>query len=253
MKNEKPDPARAEAAGSAPGSSRDAIDESPRSRLARLYAECEVRSDHLGEIDRLYVERILDHRETYRAVGAELGIPWWFVGIIHGLESSFDFGCHLHNGDPLTGAHRPGARGGGPRPGSPPSPGTRARSTRSAARVSRAAGTGRSERPSTGSSGTTASGTGSTAAPRPTFGATPGTTRRESTSPTGASTPRRCRGSAAGRPSSVVWRNAASSTPPDPSTGKRTEPGPGSISRGRSCGAGGTPPGSVTCGGCRSG
>ena len=86
-----------------PGSSLDAIDESPRSRLARLYAECEVRSDHVGEIDRLYVERILDHRETYRAVGAELGIPWWFVGIIHGLESSFDFGCHLHNGDPLTG------------------------------------------------------------------------------------------------------------------------------------------------------
>lgn len=102
-KNEKPDPARAEAAGSAPGSSPDAIDESPQSRLARMYAECEVRPDHVGEIDRLYVERILDHREIYRAVGAELGLPWWFVGIIHGLESSFDFGRHLHNGDPLTG------------------------------------------------------------------------------------------------------------------------------------------------------
>ena len=102
-KNEKADPARAEAAGSAPGASPDAIDENPRSRLARLYAECEVRSDHVSEIDRLYVERILDHRETYRAVGAELGVPWWFVGIIHGLESSFDFGRHLHNGDSLSG------------------------------------------------------------------------------------------------------------------------------------------------------
>ena len=75
----------------------------PRSRLTRLYAECEVRSDCVGEIDRLHVARILDNRKTYRKVGAEPGIPWWFVGIIHALESSFDFGCHLHH------AHRPRA------------------------------------------------------------------------------------------------------------------------------------------------
>ena len=76
---------------------------SDRARLARLYGECEVRRDFVGEIDRRYVERLLAHQEAYRAVGAELGIPWWFVGIIHALESSFDFDCHLHNGDPLTG------------------------------------------------------------------------------------------------------------------------------------------------------
>lgn len=29
-------------------------------------------------------------------------IPWYVVGIIHGLECSFDFTKHLHNGDPLT-------------------------------------------------------------------------------------------------------------------------------------------------------
>ena len=91
----------------------------PRSRLARLYAECEVRGDHLGEIDRLYVERLLEHRETYRAVGAELGIPWWFVGIIHGLEASFDFECHLHNGDPLA-ARTVRAPKGRPEVGEPP-------------------------------------------------------------------------------------------------------------------------------------
>ena len=91
----------------------------PRSRLARLYAECEVRGDHLGEIDRLYVERLLEHREAYRAVGAELGIPWWFVGIVHGLEASFDFDCHLHNGDPLT-ARTVRVPEGRPEAGAPP-------------------------------------------------------------------------------------------------------------------------------------
>jgi len=29
-------------------------------------------------------------------------VPWAFVGIIHGLECSFDFTKHLHNGDPLS-------------------------------------------------------------------------------------------------------------------------------------------------------
>ncbi|MNR22399.1 hypothetical protein D3C85_1393480 [compost metagenome] len=30
------------------------------------------------------------------------GVPWFFIGIIHSLESNFHFGKHLHNGDPLT-------------------------------------------------------------------------------------------------------------------------------------------------------
>jgi len=30
-------------------------------------------------------------------------VPWYFVGIIHSLEGSFNFSAHLHNGDPLRG------------------------------------------------------------------------------------------------------------------------------------------------------
>ena len=71
-------------------------------RLVRMYSECEVRPERAREIDNWYVGPIVRGRERYEAVGAELGIPWWFVGVIHGLESSFDFGRHLHNGDPLT-------------------------------------------------------------------------------------------------------------------------------------------------------
>ena len=136
-----------------------AADETPRARLARLYAECVVRSDCVGEIDRLYVARIPENREDYREVGAELGIPWWFVGIIHALESSFDFGCHLHNGDPRSPDAPSRCPRGGPRRESRPSLGMRAPSTRSAVRASRAAATGRSGRPSIDSDGTTASAT----------------------------------------------------------------------------------------------
>ena len=73
-----------------------------RARLARMYAECEIRADRADEVDSLYVSRLADNQDAYRAVGDELGIPWWFVAVVHGLESGFDFRCHLHNGDPLT-------------------------------------------------------------------------------------------------------------------------------------------------------
>ncbi|MBK8429525.1 MAG: hypothetical protein IPL27_27850 [Lewinellaceae bacterium] len=39
---------------------------------------------------------------TYQQVGAELNIPWVFIGITHGMECGFNFKGHLHNGDPLT-------------------------------------------------------------------------------------------------------------------------------------------------------
>ena len=29
-------------------------------------------------------------------------VPWAFIGIVHGLEASFRFTGHLHNGDPLA-------------------------------------------------------------------------------------------------------------------------------------------------------
>ena len=102
---EKPAPARGEdeASGGAAAAPAPAGDRDPEARLARLYSECEIPDGRVGEIDHYYVRPFVRNRVIYGEVGAELGIPWWFVGIVHGLESSFDFGCHLHNGDPLTG------------------------------------------------------------------------------------------------------------------------------------------------------
>ena len=46
-------------------------------------------------------EMMLAAKERYQAAVAGTRIPWWFVAVIHGLESSFNFARHLHNGDPL--------------------------------------------------------------------------------------------------------------------------------------------------------
>ena len=47
------------------------------------------------------VKKLNQYRNRYEKVGDTMNIPWWFVGITHALEASFDFGSHLHNGDPL--------------------------------------------------------------------------------------------------------------------------------------------------------
>lgn len=46
--------------------------------------------------------KLLNGRQRYLEVEARTGAPWWFVGIVHALEASFNFAGHLHNGDPLT-------------------------------------------------------------------------------------------------------------------------------------------------------
>lgn len=46
---------------------------------------------------------LLRYRPRYETVATKLNIPWYFIGVIHGLEASFNFKGHLHNGDyPLT-------------------------------------------------------------------------------------------------------------------------------------------------------
>ncbi len=65
------------------------------------------------------LRRLLDNAPRYRALGDTLGIPWFFIGIIHSLEASSNFTTHLHNGDPLT-ARTVQVPAGRPGSGSPP-------------------------------------------------------------------------------------------------------------------------------------
>ncbi|HEX3499292.1 MAG TPA: hypothetical protein VHT04_08195 [Stellaceae bacterium] len=79
---------------------------------------CQPAAEHEKTI-RWYAEHLPKARDIYTSVGSGLGIPWYFVGLIHGMESGFNFGTHLHNGDPLSARtiHEPKGR---PPGGTPP-------------------------------------------------------------------------------------------------------------------------------------
>lgn len=67
---------------------------------ADFFARCTLRPEFAGNVG-FYVSRLRKFKPVYEATGAELGIPWTFIGIVHGMECGFDFTTHLHNGDSL--------------------------------------------------------------------------------------------------------------------------------------------------------
>ncbi len=83
-----------------------------------LYKSCEAKATHFSEIDKL-VEKIVSNRSRYEAVAQDTNVPWYFIAVIHNMESSQNFSKHLHNGDSLTARtrHVPKNR---PRSGQPP-------------------------------------------------------------------------------------------------------------------------------------
>jgi lysozyme family protein len=72
-----------------------------RAAYQQLFAGCVVRPEHLAEINR-NVTNICMNKSRYEAVTKKLGIPWYFIGVVHCMEASLNFNTHLHNGDPLS-------------------------------------------------------------------------------------------------------------------------------------------------------
>jgi lysozyme family protein len=85
---------------------------------ANLFATALIKPKHLAETNDI-VDALFANKVRYERVAADVKCPWWFVGIIHRLESSGNFRTHLHNGDPLTAktVHVPVDR---PKTGKPP-------------------------------------------------------------------------------------------------------------------------------------
>jgi lysozyme family protein len=77
--------------------------EALRSGYEELFRTCSIRDDRASEVN-WYVSKLTDsaNRKQYEAVYDRACVPWYFVGVIHALEASFDFRSHLHNGDPLS-------------------------------------------------------------------------------------------------------------------------------------------------------
>jgi lysozyme family protein len=66
-----------------------------------MFRAMSVIADKATAVDR-QCQRLVAFRSEYEKVGSLLNIPWYFIGLIHGMESNFNFGLHLHNGDPLN-------------------------------------------------------------------------------------------------------------------------------------------------------
>lgn len=85
--------------------------ETLREEYLTLFASCTIRPAYKSQVA-WHVAKIEAGKTAYQAVENATGVPWAFVAIVHGLEASFRFNGHLHNGDPLTArtVHDPAGR-----------------------------------------------------------------------------------------------------------------------------------------------
>jgi lysozyme family protein len=73
-----------------------------KAEYAQLFSTLEVRAEN-QELANWYRTMMAKSKPRYQEVGKDLGVPWFFIAATHGLEASFNFRAHLHNGDfPLT-------------------------------------------------------------------------------------------------------------------------------------------------------
>lgn len=89
-----------------------------RADYDRLFETCVVRPQRAAIVDSL-TDKLAANKARYETVAGPLGLPWAFVAVIHNMEASQSFTCHLHNGDPLT-ARTVQVPSGRPKSGQPP-------------------------------------------------------------------------------------------------------------------------------------
>lgn len=66
-----------------------------------------------------YTNKLLSGRETYEEISRLTQVPWYMIGMIHGMECGFSMSKHLHNGDSLK-ARTWQVPKGRPKDGAPP-------------------------------------------------------------------------------------------------------------------------------------
>ena len=84
----------------------------------RLFNSCIIPAKNLPIVENLN-NQLISNMARYQSVGEQLGIPWFFIAVIHNMEASQSFKTHLHNGDPLT-ARTVQVPAGRPKKGTPP-------------------------------------------------------------------------------------------------------------------------------------
>lgn len=67
-----------------------------------LWKTVKIRPEHSSTLN-WYVSKIIRYQHKYKPVEAATRCPWEIVGIIHGMEASFNFDGILHNGEKIIG------------------------------------------------------------------------------------------------------------------------------------------------------
>lgn len=71
-----------------------------RQQYQTLFDTCVINPAHLGEVNSV-IARVMPNQGRYKAIGDPLGVPWYFIALVHNLECGLSFNRHLHNGDSL--------------------------------------------------------------------------------------------------------------------------------------------------------
>lgn len=89
-----------------------------RQEYEKLFNSCNIRPENAQYVN-MIVTKLNENKGRYLGVSKILGIPWYFIAVIHNMEASMNFTKHLHNGDPLT-ARTVQVPAGRPKTGNPP-------------------------------------------------------------------------------------------------------------------------------------
>ena len=87
---------------------------------AAHYRAAELKADHQPSFD-WHLAMMRKSKPRYQDLAAATGVPWYFIGIVHAMEASFNFRAHLHNGDFPLGARTRQVPAGRPLRWLPPS------------------------------------------------------------------------------------------------------------------------------------
>jgi lysozyme family protein len=70
-----------------------------RGEYENLFDTCAIIPKRARSVETI-ISALQANKARYRSIA--IGVPWFFVAVIHNMESSLNFTRHLHNGDPLS-------------------------------------------------------------------------------------------------------------------------------------------------------
>lgn len=75
--------------------------DSVRDQYGKMFAACQIAQKY-APVVKWHTAVLRKYEGRYRDVETKTKVPWYFIGVLHALEASFNFRGHLHNGDPLS-------------------------------------------------------------------------------------------------------------------------------------------------------